>query len=354
MDFKEYNKTEWLEIIQKSLKKGSIEDFKWDISPDVSGEPFAHKDDLTTNTQPFESIGNDWKQGIDYSLISGDNINDYLKQHIGFNLQSAIINVNSSNLDFEKILKGIDITNIELIFNTRYGVDLILFLESFKDYLLKNNIESKKTKLTLRLPVNRPTYISELYEYCNLNFPEISFYYKTERAFSSTPVKYLSETFNAISDFIEKSEIDKTHLEWLISRLKVHLFLNSNLLADISTIRAFKTLWYNYLKAYRIEQISPKIILGINHDSYTDDENNDLIIATVLSMTGAIAGVDAILIAPKEDVINPKNTMRLLLNVQNTVKLESNMSIVNDALAGSYSIETATERIAKNAWNNFE
>jgi methylmalonyl-CoA mutase N-terminal domain/subunit len=140
----------------------------------------------------------------------------------------------------------------------------------------------------------------------------------------------------------------------LLSHLKVHFFLNADLLADIALLRAFKTLWYNYIKAYKLESIDPKIILGINHDSYTEDENNDLIMATILCMSGAISGVESILIAPKESVINPKNTMRLLLNIQNIMKLESNMSTVNDALAGSYALETATERIVKKAWEGFE
>jgi len=354
LDFKQYNKKEWLEIIEKSLKKGSIDDFKWELGSDVFGEPFAHKDDIDKKHLPFESLNNNWIQGIDYSLIDNDVVNDYIKQHINFGLQSAIINVNSSNLDFSVLLKGVDLNSINLIFNTRYGVDLILFMESFKDYLIENGYNNKKCKVTLRLPVNRPSYISELYQYCTINFPEINFYFKTERAFSKNPVQYLIETFNSISDFIEKSEINKEHVNWLLSRLKVHFFLNADLLSDIAVLRAFKTLWYNYIKAYRLDSIDPKIILGINHDSYTENENNDMIMATVLCMSGAISGVESILIAPKEQITDTKNTMRLMLNIQNIMKLESNMSSVNDALAGSYSLESATERIAKKAWEEFE
>ncbi len=354
-DFEGYSKADWIEIIKKSLKKGSIDDFEWKIDNEVKGKPFAHKDDIDEDYSAIASGDNDWKTGLDYSLIDNDDFNDYIKTHLNFGLESAIININHSQIDLNSLFEGVDIDNKELIFNTRYGVDQILFLEYLKDYFEEREINIKKLNIVLRLPINRPGLIIELEEYSKIHLPNIQFYFKTERELSNSPVNYLSESLNTLTAFIKKTEIDSTQLEWLLGKLKFHFFMNGTILTDISTLRAFKILWKNYLKSFSTKDFPAKIMLGINHDSYTNDENNDLIMATILSMCGAIAGVDSINIAPKmEGITDMKNTMRLMLNIQNILKLESNMSLVSDAMAGSYSIEDATDHIAIKAWERIK
>lgn len=354
LDFKQYSKKEWLELIARSLKKGSIEDFVWSIDEGVNGEPFAHADDLSKNYSPVKNKVNNnrWLSGIDYSLVSNDSLNECIKLHSGYGLQSIILQVTNSDIDLSTYFGGINILEYDINFNTSYGVDLIFFLEHVKDYLEASNLDYKKLNLTIRLPVNRPQLILELYKYSKVNFPHLKLYYKTEREYSYNPVKYLSETLNILSDYIKKSEIDREILEWLLSKLKIHFFMTDNFLSNIASLRAFKILWNNYLSAYRIKSFPPDIMLGINHDSFTEDENDDLIVTTILCMSGAISGVGSINLAPKEhNITDPQNTMRLMLNIQNIMKLESNMDVVEDAMAGSYAIETATNKLASAAWD---
>ena len=354
-DFEQYTKKEWLDLIEQSLKKGSLKDFVWKLDNNVEGEPFSHFDDLQKLYSPVKSKKNtnSWFSGLDYSLVSNETINECIKLHSGFGLESIILLVTDSSIDLNKYFKGVNIQELDVNFNTSYGVDLIFFLENVKDYLEKSNINYKKLNITIRLPINRPHLILELYNYSKVSFPNLKFYFKTERGYSYEPVKYLSETFNTLTDYIRKANLEKEHLDWLLSRLKVHFFMTDNFLSNIATLRAFKILWNNYVKAFKLDTIPPEIMLGINHDSFTGDENDDLIVSTILSMSGAIAGVDSINLAPKEDVSNLQNTMRLMLNIQNVMKLESNMGVVEDALAGSYAIETATNRLAEAAWDNF-
>jgi len=353
-DFKKYNKQEWLELIAKSLKKGSIEEFVWHVDSKVDGEVFAHRDDLPEDYLPLDanSKNNEWLSGLDYSLINIENINEYIKFHTAFGLQSAVIQITNSSVDLDKLFKGIDIGQFELIFNTSFGIDLILFLENFKDYLERNQVNNKKIVFTVRLPINRPFMLMELYKYASINFPKINFYFKTDREYSYEPVKYLVETFDTLTDYISKSNVDKDILSWYFDRMKIHFFLTENFLAGIAMLRAFKIVCANYTKAYGIKPKNARIILGINHDAFTGDENDDLIIATIIIMAGAIAGAYSINPAPAEqNISDPANTMRLFLNIQNIMKLESNMALVQDALAGSYAIEDLTDKIAEAVWN---
>ena len=355
LNFNGHSKEEWKELIAKSLKTGSLEDFVWTLDKNVAGEPFAHFDDLKKDYNPIigKTRDNNWLCGLDYSLVNNDVVNAYIKQHSRFGLESFILYASDSKVDFESVFKGIELDKYDILLNTRNGIDIILFMEHLKDYCLMKEYNHKKLKFNLRLPDDRPEEMLELFKYLDLNFPEVRFFFRTERELSYAPAQYLTETFNNITDFIEESEISKDILVSMLKRWKVHFFMTENFLADIATLRAFKIMWNNYLKILKADNFGDKIILGINHDGYTENENSDLIVATIISMAGAIAGVHSINIAPKETGLeDTANFMRLLLNIQNILKHESNLNLVKDAVAGSYAIETASFRIAEEAWSN--
>ncbi len=354
-NYKKTGKSEWLEVIEKSLKRGTMDDFVWDLGSDIKGEPFAHQEDVNDFFAPIVAgkKDNDWNIGLDYSLVDHAKNNDYLVSHTKFNLKSVILDISKSDVNFEKLLKNIDLESMEIIFNTPYGVDLIMFLENLKDCLHKNYYDSKKLNFTLRLPLNNPSLMPELSKYIQVNFPKLSFYVRTDRNLAEEPVQYITGIFKSLNKFIEKSQGDRNNIEWVLSNLKFQMFATDKFLQNIATLRAFKIVWNNYVKAFRFKQIEPKILLGINHDFLTeDDENDDMIIYTVACMSGAIAGVHAINMAVKENSSDEKNQMRKILNIQNMMKHESNMNIVSDALAGSYSIEDTTNKIATAVWKN--
>ncbi|MEZ4908497.1 MAG: methylmalonyl-CoA mutase family protein [Saprospiraceae bacterium] len=353
LEFKEYSKEEWLVEITKSLKVGSLEDFVWKLDDNVSGYVFAHEEDVKNADSEYNTKrkDNSWLRGLDYSLISSEKVNDFIKLHSSFGLESMVLNIDDSNFDFNTIFNGLDLTKYEIFFNTRYGVDIILLMETFNDYLKEKDIDTKGLEIAIRLPFDNPEEMLELYNFLQLNFPKIKYLYRSEKELSYNPAKYLTETFKDISDFIKLSEIDETMMKDILSKLYFHFFLTENFLTDIVFLRAFKLLWKNYNKVLNIENVDDKIIVGINHDAFTEDENQDLIISTIVSMASGIAGVRSINIAPKENGIsNHQDFMRLVLNIQNIMIFESNINLVKHSMAGSFAIESATRKLAESVW----
>ena len=353
IDFKEYSKKEWLDDIAKSLKTGSLEEFVWKLDENVNGQAFASREDIRPSgiEYSYKKKDNSWLRGLDYSLIPSEEINSYIKIHSGFGLESMIINIDESKFQFDMILNGLDLTKYQILFNTRYGVDIILLMETFKDFLKEKEIDPKTLKIVLRLPFDNPEEMLELYKYLQINFPKINYLYRSDKELSYQPVKYLLDTFHDISDFVKLSEIDEEMTTDILSKLYFHFFLTEKFISNIAFLRAFKLVWKNYLKVLKIENVDENIVIGINHDAFTEDENKDLIIATIVCMSSAIAGINTINIAPKETGISDfQNFMRLLLNIQNMMIHESNMNIVKHSMAGSYAIEDATTRIAEEVW----
>lgn len=357
LNFELYSKQEWIEIIKKSLKSGSIEEFQWKIDDNVFGESFAHYDDLQFKPDPLGSNDKvkNWITGIDYSLVPNKDINSFIKNHSKFGLESFIVYANESNYDFEDLFRGIEIDKYDIILSTRNGIDDILFMERLKDYCIKKQYNHKKLRLNLRIPDDKPEGMLELYNYLNLNFPELRYFYRSERELAPNPEKYLATTINSITEFLRESDMDKQKAIDFLERTKVHFFMTEKFLSGIAMLRAFKILWANYLKVFGATKQDARIILGANHDAFTSDHNADLIIASIISMTGAIAGVHSINISPREtDMHGIEEVMRLFINVQNIMKDESNLHIVKDALSGSFSTESATNRLAEEVWSNLK
>lgn len=356
-EIEEYSKEDWLEIINKSLKKGSVEDFIWQIDNNVRGEAFAHYDDLRITPQPMAGSGraNNWLCGLDYSLISNEQINEYIKHHSRYGLESFMIYSDTSTMNFESVFKGVELDRHDILLNTGRGIDMILFMEKFKDYCLNKNYNHKKLKINLRLPVDTPEDMIELYRYLEINFPQVRFFLRASRNLTYYPAQYITEIFNSISDFIRRSELDQSILKSMFQRWKVHIFLTERFLTGIAMLRAFKIVWGNYMNAFGIENTTDKIIAGIDHNAFRADLNEDLVVSTIIAAAAAVSGVHSINIAPAEAANTSKfNYMSALLNIQHILKYECHLNLISDTLAGSYAIETATNRIAAEAWANLK
>ena len=356
-EIEECSKKDWLELISKSLKKGSIDDFIWQIDENVRGEPFAHFDDLKSTPQPIISTSksNNWLCGLDYSLIPNEDVNEQIKHHSRSGLESFMLYSDTSNMNFDSVFKGVELDKYDILLNTGRGIDRILFMEKLKDYCLNKNFNHKKLKINLRLPVDNPEDMLELYRYLEVNFPQVRFFYRTDRNLTYYPAQYLTETFNALTDFIRRSELDEEIIKSMFKRWKIHLFMTEKFLAGIAMLRAFKIVWANYIKAYNAENASDKIIMGMDHNACSGNFREDLITSAIVIAIGAISGVHSINISPVEtEIKNTLSFMSALLNIQHIVKHESHLHLISDPMAGSYAIETATNRIAEEVWANLK
>lgn len=356
-NFEKLNKEQWRDLIASSLKLNSVDDIVWRIDHYINGEAFAHPDDIKFPLGSFSSakVDNSWLFGLDYSLIKYERINDYMKSHLKFGLQSIIVDVNDSQLNFESIFQGVDLNLLELNINTRYGVDPIWMMENLKDYLISTGYNIDKLKINLRLPLDIPDEMIELFKYLQLNFSGISYYLRSNKSQSYNPTEYLSETFNMLTEFIESSEIDENTVVKLLKKLKFHFFLTENFLTDIVVLSAFKILWYNYLDVLNLKRTDDSIMVGINHNAFSENNNNNFIIATISILAGAISGVHSINPAPLDtEDFDSGDVMRLFLNIQNLLKFESNIHLVKDAINGSYALDVAATRMAEEIWRNLK
>ncbi|WP_018676066.1 methylmalonyl-CoA mutase family protein [Riemerella columbina] len=142
---------------------------------------------------------------------------------------------------------------------------------------------------------------------------------------------------------------DKDILPKIIFRMAV----GSNYFFEIAKIRAFKLLFNQFSKEYQ-QDLVPYIFAETSMRNKTiHDKENNLIRSTLELTSAMIGGADAVF-ANDYDVQQSTPLSQEIAFKQNVVlAYESIINVFEDAMGGSYFVESVTEQLASNAWQLF-
>ncbi len=135
--------------------------------------------------------------------------------------------------------------------------------------------------------------------------------------------------------------------------------VGSSYFMEIAKFRAARLLWANVVEAYTTESnCAEKMLIFATTSEYNQtvyDSYVNMLRGTTEAMSAALAGVDFLEVVPFDFAYRVPNdfSRRIARNVQSILKKESRFDQVVDPAAGSYYIETLTEKIATAAWDMF-
>lgn len=141
--------------------------------------------------------------------------------------------------------------------------------------------------------------------------------------------------------------------------MQLNLSTGSNYFFEIAKLRAARILWSNLIKAYDEETAKniPVYIQSIttNWNKTAYDSRMNLLRLTTEAMAAILGGCDALLVHPYDACFREPSdfTERLARNIQIILREESYFDKVIDPAGGSYYIESLTDAICKNAWQQF-
>jgi methylmalonyl-CoA mutase len=138
--------------------------------------------------------------------------------------------------------------------------------------------------------------------------------------------------------------------------LQFALTVGSSYYVDIAKLRALRILWANVLKGFGIEDATPVVIAAHGDPtSLTDDRDQNLLRLTTQALSAVTGGADQLFLVPAEgadDLATPFGR-RMALNIQHLLRLEAALGDYADPAAGSYYLETLTEKLVDAAWERF-
>lgn len=356
---------EWEEVIESDLKGKNYKDvLEWKSGEGISALPFyrrEHLKDLDHSSDPVRGSGswsiiepikdNTPKKANDLALHALENG----ASGLAFYLSEKRI---SSRKDLELLLKGIQIEFITIIFGPKVSNPKVTeWLSAICD---DRDITGNKLDLHFSFdPFSLAVQTGTLPEIeaieslagnsghpFNLTCVNCSFYANS----GATIVQQLAFALAAGNEFLGINEE-------LAQKLYFNFASGPSYFPEIAKFRAFHLVWAQVLKKYGIQETEPSIHseTALWNKSKTDAHNN-MLRATTEAMSAALGGCNTITVHPYDSHFDEPSgfSSRIARNIQLILQEEAYLDKVADPGAGSYYIETLTEKIAEKSWKLFQ
>ncbi len=274
--------------------------------------------------------------------------------------------------DMETLFKDIPLDKVStsMTINATASVLLAMYIAVAK----KNGVSSDQLAGTiqndiLKEYIARGTYIfppepsmriiTNIFEFCSKHVPRwntisISGYHIREAG--STAVQEVAFTLADGIAYVQAAIDAGLEVDTFASRLSFFFNVHNNFLEEIAKFRAARRLWARIMKE-RFGAKNPRSMMLRFHtqtagSSLTAQQPENNIVRVAIQALAAVLGgtqslhtnsMDEALALPTED------SVRIALRTQQIIAYESGVADTIDPLAGSYAIETLTDRIEKEA-----
>ncbi|MDR9419752.1 methylmalonyl-CoA mutase subunit beta [Gracilimonas sp.] len=133
--------------------------------------------------------------------------------------------------------------------------------------------------------------------------------------------------------------------------------VTNNYFPEIAKLRAFRLMWNQVLESYESKATDFSIHTETAlWNKAQNDAHNNMLRATTEAMSAILGGTDALTVFPFDQHFSEPSEFsnRISRNVQLILQEEAYFDKVADPGAGSYYIETLTDKIAKKSWALFQ
>ncbi|PSQ95922.1 MAG: methylmalonyl-CoA mutase [Bacteroidetes bacterium SW_9_63_38] len=181
----------------------------------------------------------------------------------------------------------------------------------------------------------------------------------------ASAVQELAYGLSALSETLHRYTERGVALGPLLPRLQCHIAVSTSYFVEIAKLRALRLLVPQVLDAYA-ETASVNVSVAAS-DLFVQAETSrrtatvlDPLVNMLRHTTEAMAAVlgkcDVLSVRPHDDCRRPPDRFgtRIARNVQLILQHEAHFDIVDDPAAGAYYLETATDRLARRAWSQFQ
>ncbi len=371
-EFTPSTKTEWLNKIERDLKGLLPEDLNWQLPNVLNGQdaslsvsPFAHAADLDALSEPIigNRTSNEWAIGENIYVEKDEkSANRAVLTALmgGANAPCFVFAENfPSETQLNTLLDGVELDYISTFFQEKTeNRSPLSFLK-----ILKSRVEKDgKNPFILRGGIFYDPFADGRFDvvaatesvlFAAENFPEFSVLSVNAVPFfenSTNVVDELFQTLTAGELYLKKLTVKNLDIKIIINSMSFRFQVGVSYFVEIAKIRAFKILWGNVLSAYNIEPTPPRIFASTTAKTFVEDAHTNKIRTTTQAMSAVIGGADMLTLQPTEDSDFGR---RIARNVQHLMGMESYLDKVVDPSAGSYYIETLTNKIAEAVWARF-
>ncbi len=392
-EFSPVSKADWLKRIEKDLKTRATADLLDTLPPLSIGDkktpvdPFAHADDFSA--KPFSTLfpknkkNNAWLINEQFYLTREPEADKEINKQIlaalagganaiSINLPKGAAQLHWDNDRLNTLFEGVYLNYIHLLFDLSDILEPLPILEKMYAFALENGFYTSELQggvfLFHTYPTeNTPSVLDTSDGIFNAFQLENSLKIAAWAAKHFPLFKVLGVHISSHSDkyddvvdslayglyvgnaILKQAEKNSSEIQRISEQIFFEFSCQKNYLTEIARLRAFKLLWANVLLAYKltpsVSNVSARIFCQ------NSNENTQKIEATTKAMSATMGGVDFLSVEIGD---NSNFDRRIARNVLNIMQLESHLDRVIDPAAGSFYLESLTEKLAESAWLRFQ
>ena len=381
---------DWNEKIVKDLKGADYnKKLVWKTNEGFDVQPYYRAEDLAKyphiNSFPgsFPYIrGNQIKQNnwLVRQDIKVDNIKEANAKAINIKLRGVdslgfifADNYKPSADDIESLCKNIRIDLMETNFSSTYPLEIVEAIDTLAKKYNRNLSEvagsvnydpigdfsvngsfhkSQKEDFELITKLHTASAHIPKFQYITVNasiFNESGASIVNELAFAmAMAAEYLT--------YLTNSGLD---IDDVAPKIRFNFSVGSNYFMEIAKFRAAKYLWSKIVNAYGLnDAANAKMYIHCANSQWNKtiyDPYVNMLRTTTESMSAILGGINSLSVLPFNSVYETETEFseRIARNQQLVLKGESYLDKVADIGAGSYYIESLTDKLIKNAWQQF-
>lgn len=397
-EFPPVSSEEWEELIKKDLNGADYrQKLRWDTGEGIDPLPFYRREDLDAlkHTGPvpaFKKKKNGWKicqpvfdqdvsEARKTALAAIKNGAEALQFKLrihktdgapGGDVEGTAI---QNQGDFKILLTGLQPSSILFHFDTSMISPAIMAM--FHNEINERGLDPAQINATFlydpysftitsgQYPKPEERFLEEarqMVEFCEDRFPNARCLGVDARTYHNAGAAIVQELAFALAtgnEYLAKLTDLDLSVDEIASRLHFSFSVGSDYFLEIAKFRAFRWLWANVAEAYDPETYDAVIAYIHGETSAWNktvyDPYTNILRTTTEGMSAAIAGCDAITVHPFNLTYRKPDefAQRIARNSQIIFKEEAWLDQVHDPGAGSYYIETLTDQIAGEAWDQF-
>lgn len=368
--FPPVSKEQWLAQVTKDLKGRSIQDLYPASTEGLRVDPFAHADDFPQLPTPLAQQDNSWEICENILVQNPAQANAQALEALEGGAEGLCFELATplSGAGLATLLEGIYIDFIGLHFcgpgvyenpgQVLAGLTNLAQTRSLSTHTLRGTLAYDPVAIATRLVDWR--YLADLMAYAEAQFPGFRILHLDSDQATSGPVATLSGLLYRTNHYFQQLTARGVAASDIAAQLHFSVAVGADYFETIASIRAFKLLYLNLLAAWEAP-LQPAVTAAyFQAKAYTDTLNTNMIRATTMAMSAALAGVHRMTVSPYDTGREAQAThsrafgRRIARNVQHLLKLESRLDQPIDPAAGSYYIEKRSLQLAAEVWSNFQ
>ena len=278
----------------------------------------------------------------------------------------------SSLEDMETLFDGIPLDKVStsMTINATASILLALYIAvAKKQGVSPTDLNGTIQNDILKEYIARGTYIyppepsmrlvTDVFQYCNENVPRwntisISGYHMREAG--ATAAQELAFTLSNAIDYVQAALDSGLNVDDFASRLSFFFVAQSNLLEEVAKFRAARRMWAKIMRE-RFGAESPRSWMMRFHTQTAgvtltaQQPDNNVIRSTIQALAAILGGTQSLHVNSRDEALAlpTEESVQLSLRTQQILAHESGVTETVDPLAGSYYVESLTDRLEEAA-----